>query len=571
MLMRMSRLWGRTLREAPADADTRSFQLMVRAGLLKRMGTGIYAYGPLLWRVVRKVEAAIRAEMDAIGGQEVNLPLVQPADLWEESGRYESVGSELVRFNDRAGRKMVLAMTHEEAVTDFVRRDTVSYRQLPFMLYQVQTKFRDEPRARGGLIRVREFIMKDAYSFHANTVSLDTYYEQVAEAYERFYRKVGLDVRRVASDVGMMGGAEAHEYQVITDIGEDHLAVCAQCGYSANFDTAEHSLSAITVRTHEAMHEVHTPHCKDVPAVAQFFGKTTAHILKTLAFVAKGQISLVCVRGDTELNMAKVARVLGDEQLRMATEEELLAKGLAPGFLSPLGLSHELRVLIDVVAAAEQSLITGANKPDYHIENVAPSLFVGAEIHNLCLPTAESNCIRCGAALSLTRGIEVGNIFKLGDKYSRSMKATYLDNTGAENYMVMGCYGIGIGRTIACIVEQHSDERGISWPVNVAPYAVHLLGLGSKGEVREVAESLYNELLQAGIEVLYDDREQTPGVKFADADLLGMPLQVVVSKRSLESGCVELRLRKETQVSLVPLNEVVSLVDGYIKGGTLNG
>lgn len=564
--MRSSKLFGRTLREAPADADTQSYRLMVRAGLLKRVGSGIFAYSPLLWRVVRKVESIIREEMDKIGGQEMNLPVVQPAELWQETGRYEQIGSELVRFKDRAGRNLVLAMTHEEAVTDYVRRDTVSYRQLPFMLYQLQTKFRDEPRARGGLIRVREFIMKDAYSFHASAADLDAYYDEVALAYERFYARVELSVSRVSSDVGMMGGAEAHEYQYLTEVGEDHVVVCAACGYTANIDTAKHQLTIVSEPTNQCVKEVYTPDSKDIPSVARFFGQDEALVLKTLAFMAGDELVLVCLRGDTDLNIAKFTQVAGNDKLRMATEDELVERGLVPGYLSPLGLDH-IRKFIDRAAACEHALITGANKQDYHLVNVDPRSFTDMHIDDLSLPTEQSKCMVCGSPLSHSRGIEVGNIFKLGEKYSKLMGATYLDNRGAENFLVMGCYGIGIGRTIASIVEQHSDERGIIWPQSIAPYAIHLLSLGSKVEILDLAESLYRDIQKAGLEVLYDDRDQTPGVKFSDADLLGIPIHVVVSKRSVDAGGVEVRLRKEKSSEVVPCGAVLEVLKSHINNG----
>lgn len=564
--MRASRLFGRTLREAPADADTQSYRLMVRAGLLKRIGSGIFAYSPLLWRVVRKVESIIREEMDRIGGQEMNLPLVQPAELWQETGRYEQIGSELVRFKDRAGRNLVLAMTHEEAITDYVRRETVSYRQLPFMLYQLQTKFRDEPRARGGLIRVREFIMKDAYSFHTNTEDLDEYYRQVALAYERFYARIGLSVTMVSSDVGMMGGAEAHEYQYLTAVGEDHVVVCKSCGYTANIDAANHKPSNVSEPTSLSVEEVYTPGCKDIASVAQFFGQDTSRVLKALAFMAGEELILVCLRGDTEVNIAKLARVVGNDQLRMATENELEERGLVPGYLSPVGLGH-IKTFIDRAAAVEHALITGANKEGHHLKNVNPRSFTGVSVDDISLPTEKSLCVVCDSPLSQSRGIEVGNIFKLGEKYSRLMGASYLDNRGMENFLVMGCYGIGIGRTIACIVEQHSDERGILWPKSIAPYAIHLLALGNKTEIIELAESLYADLQKAGLEILYDDREQTPGVKFGDADLLGMPIQVVVSKRSIDAGGVEIRLRKESNSNVVPYGAVLEVLKAHINVG----
>ena len=405
--------------------------------------------------------------------------------------------------------------------------------------------------------------MKDAYSFHATAEDLDVYYLQVAQAYERFYARIGLQVSKVTSDVGMMGGAEAHEYQFLTDVGEDHVVVCDECGYAANVDTAVHKLVSVSQATVEAAEEVYTPGCKDVPAVARFFGLDTALVLKTLAFMAGDELILACARGDTELNMAKLTKVIGTDHLRMATEDELLGRGMVPGYLSPLGLEH-IKTIIDRSVASEQSLITGANKRDHHLKNVNPRDFIDVRVEDISMPSDGSLCAFCGSGLTKSRGVEVGNIFKLGEKYSSSMRATYLDSRGVENFLVMGCYGIGIGRTIACIVEQHSDERGIMWPLSVAPYAIHLLTLGTKPAVIDYAETIYAELQNGGFEVLYDDREQTPGVKFGDADLLGIPIQVVVSQRSVDAGGVEIRLRKGGAAEVVPHNVVLETLRAYI-------
>lgn len=389
---------------------------------------------------------------------------------------------------------------------------------------------------------------------------------QVALAYERFYARIGLSVSMVSSDVGMMGGAEAHEYQYLTAVGEDHVVVCKTCGYTANIDAAKHQLSIVSEASSQGVEEIYTPDCKDIPSVAQFFGQHASFVLKTLAFMAGEDLIFICLRGDTELNIAKLARVVGHDQLRMATENELLKRGLVPGYLSPIGLGH-IKTFIDRPAAVEHALITGANKEDHHLKNVDPRSFTGVCVSDISLPNEQSLCVVCGSSLNQSRGIEVGNIFKLGEKYARLMVATYLDNKGTENFLVMGCYGIGIGRTIACIVEQHSDERGISWPLSIAPYSIHLLALGNKAEITELAESLYVGLQKAGLEVLYDDREQTPGVKFGDADLLGMPIQVVVSKRSIDAGGVEMRLRNETNAKVVPYGAVLEVLKAHINVG----
>ena len=556
--MKMSNLFGRTLREAPAEADGASYRLMVRAGLIKRVSSGIFSYSPMLWRVVKKVERIIREEMDSIGGQEVSLPVVQPAELWQESGRLQSVDSALVRFEDRAGRNMVLAMTHEEAVTDMVRREGISHRQLPFMLYQIQTKFRDEPRARGGLIRVREFLMKDAYSFHASEEDLHGFYDIVAQAYRNIFRRLELPALEVASDVGMMGGMGAHEFQYVAPIGEDSLATCPGCGYAANLDAVSFTRAKSQSVTLASQEVVSTPNCKDIAAVASFFGIETCAVLKTLAFFTKGEIVLASLRGDTELDWKRLENVLHDTEVRMATEDELMLAGLVPGYLSPHGVLH-LRCFLDIAAFEEGSLVAGANLHGKHTTGVRPRELTHCIVTELSLADEGSLCVHCGQSLALSRGVEVGNIFKLGTKYSSSMGATYVDASGNKEHLVMGCYGIGVGRTIACIVEEHHDERGIIWPMSVAPYHVHLVYIG-KGEARDTADSLYSTLLASGVEVLYDDRELTAGVKFSDMDLLGIPIQVVVSKRSLDAGGVEVRSRKHGNPRIVKIADIISIV-----------
>ncbi|MEW6523905.1 MAG: proline--tRNA ligase [Bacillota bacterium] len=559
--MRSSTLFGRTLREAPSEAELASHRLMLRAGLIRRLAAGIYSYLPLGWRVMRNIEGIIREEMNAIGGQEINMPVVHPAELWQESGRWYEVGPELARFKDRGGRDMVLGMTHEEVVTDLARREVESHRQLPCMVYQLQTKFRDEPRSRGGLIRVREFVMKDAYSFHHDQADLDAYYPQVCQAYMNICRRAGLDVVMVASDVGMMGGTGAHEFMLVTEAGEDTLLICPACGYAANREVAVLDKTASPRAAGGEPVEVPTPGMKDISGVAAFLGVTPQHTLKTLICVSGQEPVLVCIRGDLEVNERKLANLLGVAEVRMAGEDEARAWGLVPGYVSPVGLAG-YRVVADDSVPKAGSMVAGANREDHHFTGVLYGRdFTAGLVADIAAARAQDPCAVCGQALELTRGIEVGNTFKLGLKYSRSLRAVYLDAAGQEQFMVMGCYGIGVGRLAACIVEKHHDERGIIWPVTVAPYHVHLLTVGESAEIATAAQDLYVELQANGVPVLYDDRDVSAGVKFNDADLMGFPVRVTVSKRNLSAGAVEVKLRRKTGASTVPLETAVDCIE----------
>lgn len=563
--MKVSTLFGRTLREAPSEAELASHRLMLRAGLIRRLAAGVYSYLPMGWRVMRNIEAIIREEMDAIGGQELNMPVVHPAELWQESGRWYEVGAELVRFKDRSGRDMVLGMTHEEVITDLVRREVDSHRQLPLMLYQLQTKFRDEPRARGGLIRVREFVMKDAYSFHRDQDDLDAYYPLVCRAYLNICRRCGLDVAMVASDVGMMGGTAAHEFMLVTEVGEDTLLFCPGCDYAANREVAvlDKTPSAPPLCA-IALTEVATPGRKDIAAVAEFLGVDAQHTLKTLVYVADRRPVLVVIRGDLEVNERKLANRLGVAEVRLAGEDEARAYGLVPGYVSPVGLTG-YRVVADESVFGAGPLVAGANREGYHVTGVEPGRdFEPVWTGDIAAARAGDRCAGCGGRLVTRRGVEIGNTFKLGLKYSRSMSATFLDADGQERQLVMGCYGIGVGRLAACIVEAHHDERGIIWPVPVAPYPVHLLTIGDSPGVLQAADDLYVELGAAGIGVLYDERDVSAGVKFNDADLWGMPLRVTVSRRGLSAGQAELKPRRAGDPVPVALGEVVSAVERWL-------
>ncbi|HAI21184.1 MAG TPA: proline--tRNA ligase [Clostridiales bacterium UBA8153] len=559
--MRSSTLFGRTLREAPAEAELVSHRLMLRAGLMRRLAAGIYSYLPLGWRVMRNIEAIIREEMDAIGGQEINMPVVHPAEIWQESGRWYEVGPELARFKDRGGRDLVLGMTHEEVVTDLARREVDSHRQLPFMVYQLQTKFRDEPRPRGGLIRVREFVMKDAYSFHHHQEGLDAYYPQVCRAYINICRRSGLDVVMVASDVGMMGGTGAHEFMLVSEAGEDTLLICSQCGYAANREVAVLGKTPASPVATGELRAVETPGMRDIPGVAAFLGVTPSQTLKTLVFVAGDQLVLACIRGDLEVNERKLANLLKVAETRLAGEAEARSLGLVPGYVSPVGLTG-YRIVADDSVPKAGALVAGANREDHHFTGAGYGRdFVAGLVGDIAAARAQDPCASCGNGLEMTRGIEVGNTFKLGVKYSRALKAVYLDAAGQELPVVMGCYGLGVGRLAACIVEKHHDERGIIWPVTVAPYHVYLMTVGDEEEVVLAAQDLYTELQAHGIPVLYDDREVSAGVKFNDADLLGFPVRATVSKRNLRAGAVEVKRRRDTEAFRVPVDSVVDSIE----------
>lgn len=564
--MKMSRLFGKTIREIPAEAEIDSHKLILRAGLVRKLASGIYQYNPLAWRTMKKIQEILRSEMDGIGMQEINMPVVQPAELWQESGRWYTVGNELTRFKDRSGRDMILAITHEEAVTELVRNEISSYRQLPLALYQIQMKFRDEPRARGGLIRVREFYMKDGYSFHQTEEDLDTYYEEVADAYFRIFKRAGLDVISVRSDNGNIGGKISHEYMYVTPIGEDRLILCPECDYSANQEVAESQPVEKRIDDFQTLEKVATPSCKTIAQVADFLSLPQTNCMKALFYVSKEEVLMIVIRGDLELNEIKLKKVLDDPNVRMAGEEEVMQAGIVAGYASPVGL--KIRTLVDQSIANGSNWVAGANEIGYHYLNVNLGRDFQAEgPYDLELVSAGAACPVCGTALEEARGVEVGNIFKLGTKYSSSMKATFLDENGETKPMVMGCYGIGLGRLLSCVIEEYHDEAGIIWPMTVAPYHVYLCSVGVQNEVIEAADLLYIELVSAGVEVLYDDRDLRPGVKFNDADLLGMPIRLVVSNRGLSSNEIELKERNQQQAVKVPRESIVDTVKTMIQKG----
>ncbi len=559
--MRLSELFGRTLREVPAEAELVSHQLLLRAGMIRQLATGIYSYLPLGWRVLRKIERIMREEMDAIGGQEILMPVVHPAEIWQATGRWQAPtpGPALARFRDRWGHDLVIAMTHEEVIADLLKSEVSSYRQLPFMVYQIQTKFRDEPRPRGGLIRVREFVMKDAYSCHADPASLDEFYPSMYDAYVRIFRRCHLDHVAVEADTGMMGGPLSHEFMVLTEVGEDTLIRCQGCAYSANVERAEFAKGEAAREAPRPLEAVPTPEASTIEAVAVYLGVPTSQTLKAVFYTtAEGEVIFAVIRGDLSINEVKLSNLLGGTTLRPAGEEELRQKGIVAGYASPIGV-HGVRVVVDDSARSGTNFVAGANRPGYHYLNVNYPRDFQADIEaDIALARGGSPCPRCAGVLQEARGIEIGHLFKLGTRYSAAVGATFLDQNGEACPIVMGSYGIGAGRLLAAIVEQHHDDKGIIWPPTVAPFQVHLVSLGlDRPEAREGAEALYAELEQAGLEVLYDDRAESAGVKFNDADLIGVPLRLTISPRTLKAETVEAKLRRESEATLLPRGEVV--------------
>ncbi len=598
-------MFGKTLRSKPAEAEMPSHELLLRAGMIARLAAGIYNYMPLAWRVVRKIENIMREEMDAIGGQEINMPVVHPADLWKESGRYFDIGPEMVRFRDRSGRDMVLAMTHEETVTDLARRFAGSYRDLPFMVYQIQTKFRDEPRPRGGLVRVREFVMKDAYSFHRDASDLDRYYEDVCTAYRNICQRCGVPVVQVLSDVGMMGGSQAHEFMYVTSLGEDTLVLCQECGYAANREVAtvardesgdrshlraenaerpggREGISGATGVSEGKPEKVATPGKNTIDLVCSYLGVSPKQSIKTMVYAIpprtegraeagkektgskKRELVLVVLRGDLEVNERKLANLLKVGEVEPASPEEIKEAGLVQGYMSPVVLKG-FKVVADLSLREDEEYVAGANEEGYHLTGVRPGRDFPVDYRGDVIVAREGDpCPRCGKPLKWERGIEVGNTFKLGLKYSSSMGATFRDEDGKDKPMVMGCYGMGVGRLLACVVEANRDSSGIIWPITVAPYEIHLLTLGASPRVRETAEAVYARWIREGKEVLYDDRDESAGVKLKDADLLGMPIRVLISDRTLGDEQVEVKLRRDEAPRRVGLGELDEMVNQLV-------
>ncbi len=568
--MRMSQLFGQTLREAPADAEIPSHRLLVRAGFIRQLAAGIFTVMPLAHRSITKIENIMRDELNAIGGQEMTMPVVHPAEIWQETERWYQIGSEMGRFKDKNNRDMVLAMTHEEVVADITRTEVQSYRQLPRLIYHIQTKWRDDPRPRAGLIRVREFTMKDSYSLDMDWEGLDKQYRNHYQAYFNIFHRCDIPVTAVRSDVGMMGGKLAHEYMYLTAVGEDTLLLCDNCGYGANRQIARFRKNENPPEDLKPIKKVATPDTKTIESLAKLLNvpeSRTAKAVFMIADIPEGTDTIerfvfAVIRGDMDVNETKLTNAIKAKAMRPATEEEIASVGAVPGYASPVGLK-DVVVVIDDAIPQSPNLVAGANETGYHLMNVNYERDYTADIITDIASAQEGDaCPDCGSDLRTIRGVEVGNIFKLGTRYTEAMGSYFLDRDGQEKPIIMGSYGIGSGRLIACVAEEHHDDLGLIWPITVAPYEIHLVALSGRGtsETLEEAEKLYAELQTAGYEILFDDRDESPGVKFNDADLLGMPIRLTVSDRARSQGGVEYKRRDKQEKDIIPSGDVVKRI-----------
>lgn len=560
----MSQLVGKRIKETPKDAQSPSHIFLIRGGYVRPVSTGIYSLLPLARRITQKIEGIIREEMNRIEGQEVLLPVVLPRELWEESGRYQTVGPELLRLKDRNGKDLLLGMTHEEAVVHLARSEVNSYKQMPFMLYQIQTKYRDEARPRAGLIRVREFTMKDAYSFHTTQDCLKRYYERTHEAYARIFKRMGMkNVVSIESDTGMMGGTGSHEFMAIADCGEDTLFMSPDGSYQANKEVAKTGLKFIQ-ESPQPLTKVHTPGQKTIEGLAKFLKAQPSQTGKAVFFSDEQEnLYFIVIRGDLEVNETKLRNHLKVRELKFATDDQIRAVGAVPGYASPLNANPKAsRIILDPSAAQSSNLVVGANEVDYHytgfnFERDMQAVKGSVEVVDIASAREGDPCPVTGLPLRMARGIEVGNIFQLGTKYSESMNCTFLDQNGKSQFMIMGCYGIGVGRSMASVIEQSNDQYGPIWPYAIAPYHVHICALNlNEAGVKETAEKLYKELEEAKFEVLYDDRNEKAGSAFNDADLIGIPFRIVVSPKTLAIGSVEFKTRDNTIKEMIPLGQI---------------
>ncbi len=573
--MRMKNMFSTTLREEPSEAEIASHKLLLRAGFIRQLGAGIFSYLPLARRAMDRIENIMREEMNTIGGQELTMPVVHPADVWQETGRWSQIGGEMARFKDRTGHDMVLAMTHEEVVTDLARREIQSYRQLPQLIYHIQTKFRDDPRPRAGLIRVREFTMLDSYSLDRDWEGLDAQYQAHFKSYFRIFNRCGLPVRAVGSDTGMMGGKEAHEYMYLTPVGEDTLLFCNSCDYAANAQVADFQKPIPPEEQLKPLEKIPTPKISTIADLTNFLDIPPSRTAKAVFFLAerpegqKPMLVFAVLRGDMALNETKLTKALAAaghehiQNLRPAQDDEIRAVGASPGYASPIGIEREnVLVVVDDLLPHAPNLVAGANEHGFHLRNTN----VGRDyepdiIADIVMAEDGYRCPICQGVLQAKRGVEVGNIFKLGTLYTQAMGATFLDEDGKGQPIVMGSYGIGVGRLLACVAEEYHDEYGLIWPVTIAPYPVHLVLLQDKeGEADDAAEKFYQDLLAAGLEPLFDDRDERAGVKFNDADLIGLPLRVTISSRSLKNGGFEFKRRDQDERWIVPLPEAVGTI-----------
>ncbi|MBS6485755.1 proline--tRNA ligase [Veillonella sp.] len=565
--MLATKLYAPTLREVPSDADVVSQQLMLRAGFMRKTANGLYSFLPLGWRSIKKIEAIVREEMDRASAQEIMMPILQPAEIWKESGRWNAYGAEMMRINDRHDNEFCLGPTHEEMITTLVKNEINSYRQLPVNLYQIQSKFRDERRPRYGLMRSREFIMKDAYSFDVDEVGLDESYKSMYDAYTRIFTRCGLTFRPVEADSGAIGGSGTHEFMAIAEAGEADIVYCTKCDYAANIEIGK---PGIMKQDEEALQElsvVDTPNASTIEAVAEMLNLPLHKTIKAVVFSIDGKVVLAIVRGDHEVNEVAVQHaVLGSVEPEMATPEELEKVGLTAGFISPIGLkqTEDFAIVVDESVMETYNVCGGANKKDAHYVNINPKRDFNVEdiiIAPIRLITKDDVCPKCGGALEHAKGIEVGQVFKLGTKYSEALQATFLDQNGRPNPMIMGCYGIGVSRTLAAAIEQYHDENGIIWPRSIAPFEAVIVPINAKDEaLMSTSQTIYTALQNAGVDVLLDDRKDRAGVKFKDADLIGYPLRITVSKNTLENNEVEIQIRKSGEALPCAIDSVADKV-----------
>jgi prolyl-tRNA synthetase len=576
--MRMSQLFSQTIRETPSEAELTSHQLLLRAGFIHQLGAGIFTYLPLAKRSLTKIESIMRQEINAIGGQEILMPVVHPAEIWQKTGRWYQIGSEMGRFKDKNNHDMVLSMTHEEVIAHLVRDEVRSYRQLPQLIYHIQTKWRDDPRPRAGLIRAREFTMKDSYSLDADQEGLNKQYEAHYQAYLNIFQRCALPVIAVKSDTGMMGGKTAHEFIYISPVGEDTLIRCDNCGYSANRQIAVSKKRPCLEELALPIEKVATPDCKTIEDLASYLSiptNKTAKAVFMMATILQGierleRFVFIIIRGDMEVNETKLATLLHAISLRPAVDEEIRAVGAVPGYASPVGLT-DVRVVVDDIIPYCTNLVSGANIEGYHLRNVNYGRDYQADIvADITMANEGDECPECGRPLHSIRGVEVGNIFKLGTWISEAMGCYYLDREGKSQPIVMGSYGIGTGRLLACIAEEHHDEHGLIWPISVSPFQIHLVALPwksgvSSGESSTMAETLYKQFNEEQVECLYDDREESPGIKFNDADLIGNPIRLTISERSIKNGGVEYKRRDKTDKMIIPFENILPAMKNEIK------
>ena len=565
--MLATKLYAPTLREVPSDADVVSQQLMLRAGFMRKTANGLYSFLPLGWRSIKKIEAIVREEMDRASAQEIMMPILQPAEIWKESGRWNAYGAEMMRINDRHDNEFCLGPTHEEMITTLVKNEINSYRQLPVNLYQIQSKFRDERRPRYGLMRSREFIMKDAYSFDVDEAGLEESYKSMYDAYTRIFNRCGLTFRPVEADSGAIGGSGTHEFMAIAEAGEADIVYCTKCDYAANIEIGK---PGIMKQEEEALQElsvVDTPNASTIEAVADMLNLPLHKTIKAVVFSIDGKVVLAIVRGDHEVNEVAVQHaVLGSVEPEMATPEELEKVGLTAGFISPVGLqqTEEFAIVVDESVMETYNVCGGANKKDAHYVNINPKRDFNVDdiiVAPIRLITKDDVCPKCGGSLEHAKGIEVGQVFKLGTKYSEALQATFLDQNGRPNPMIMGCYGIGVSRTLAAAIEQYHDENGIIWPRSIAPFEAVIVPINAKDEaLMSTSETIYTALQEAGVDVLLDDRKDRAGVKFKDADLIGYPLRITVSKNTLENNEVEIQIRKTGEALPCAIDSVATKV-----------